>query len=215
MLVCEVLLLLFVCNRYLPPYQTISDDIANAGSSVFSVSSNRKARMNSSSDSNKAYTIMMDTVLMVYRIIAWLWFLVVAWIINWSRSKDIGAIPYNYFTHWNVIGLSIYFMAASLCSINYHCFREISEQYWYYSYRTGVAKFLQRAFDVLGMRSLSHIDIATIPAMMMMMMMLTHFLLPALSTHTPPLLLHYSSLYLIIRRYCLLYHFSGIYSLEP
>lgn len=91
---------------------------------------------------------------MVYRVIAFLWFFVVAWIINWALSKNVGAIPYNYFTHWNVIGLSVYFFTASLCSINYLYLNHVNEEHWYFKYRLWLAQLLQRTFDALGASAL-------------------------------------------------------------
>ena len=97
-------------------------------------------------------TLVGDRVLLLFRFCSFLYFLCVAWAWNWSKAAD-GNSPsqkYNYFTNWNLVLITVYFLNALSCSVLHALdkVRHLSAQH--HAIVEQLCRNSARLFDVCG-----------------------------------------------------------------
>ena len=101
--VAFIAFLIFIRDRYYP----LNHELSTRGRTYFDLMG---------SHLNKKYNFWLATT----RIWSFLYFLTIAWAWDWAVHDDGGADGvYFYFTHWNIVLLTVYFFVSSICSISY------------------------------------------------------------------------------------------------
>ncbi len=92
---------------------------------------------------------MANHVLLVTRICSFCWFFCLAWVYRWVTYDP----NYWYFTIWNIILLSLYFLAATICSVQFFLDPDNKQEISFLlspSKRAQMAVWLKTASDVTG-----------------------------------------------------------------